>query len=150
MPYIGIIFKEKSHFPHFFFTKCVPASLDWQRTLYVCVGVCVCVWYIVFCGCQCVRASVTRQRTQDMELTEFTCSSSDAWPPECMQCSKKENTHTHTLIFPYYIHTSRPLIHMFKSIVFALFRPHCHPLHGNTEYIEEVWLNMRLRCNISW
>lgn len=73
------------------------------------MGVCVCVWYIVFCGCQCVRASVTRQRTQDMELTEFTCSSSDAWPPECMQCSKKENTHTHTYISVLY--TYQPTTH---------------------------------------
>lgn len=29
-------------------------------------------------GCQCVWVSVMRQRTQDTELTEYTCSSSDA------------------------------------------------------------------------
>lgn len=33
---------------------------------------------VVFAGCQCVWVSVMRQRTQDTELTEYSCSSSDA------------------------------------------------------------------------
>lgn len=72
---------------------------QWHRTGYIekhykkSLGVRVCTSCIVFAGCQSVWVSVMCQRPQDTELTEFNCSSSDAWPMnECMQCNRKEDT----------------------------------------------------------